>query len=115
MGRRIAVVTLGCEKNQVDSEVMMGLMERWGFYLVADPQEADVIVVNTCGFVDQAKAESVNTILQMAQYKETGHCKALVVAGCLAQRYQEELMREIPEIDGMLGTGEFHRVPEVVE
>ncbi|MBE3553124.1 MAG: 30S ribosomal protein S12 methylthiotransferase RimO [Kyrpidia tusciae] len=115
MGRQIAVVTLGCEKNQVDSEVMMGLMERWGFDLVADPQEADVIVVNTCGFVDQAKAESVNTILQMAQYKENGHCKALVVAGCLAQRYQEELMREIPEIDGMLGTGEFHRVPEVVE
>ncbi|MBX6395775.1 MAG: 30S ribosomal protein S12 methylthiotransferase RimO [Alicyclobacillaceae bacterium] len=115
MAHQIAVVTLGCEKNQVDSEVMMGLMEQNGYHLVADPAEADVIVVNTCGFIDDAKAQSVETILRMAGYKETGRCRALVVAGCLAQRYQDELMQEIPEIDGMLGTGEFHRVAEVVE
>ncbi|MDI3256331.1 MAG: 30S ribosomal protein S12 methylthiotransferase RimO [Kyrpidia sp.] len=115
MGRQIAVVTLGCEKNQVDSEVMMGLMERYGYHLVADPRKADIIVINTCGFVDEAKAESVNTILRMAEYKETGRCRALVVAGCLAQRYQDELAQEIPEIDGLIGTGEFHRITEVVE
>ncbi|MDI3327244.1 MAG: 30S ribosomal protein S12 methylthiotransferase RimO [Alicyclobacillaceae bacterium] len=115
MTRQVAVVTLGCEKNQVDSEVMMGLMERRGYHLVGDPQEADIIIVNTCGFIDDAKAQSVETILRMAEYKESGRCRALVVTGCLAQRYQEELVREIPEIDGLIGTGEFHRIAEVVD
>ncbi|GAX91805.1 30S ribosomal protein S12 methylthiotransferase RimO [Effusibacillus lacus] len=114
MSQKLAVVTLGCEKNLVDSEVMMGLVSKKGYQVVQNPEEADVIIVNTCGFIDAAKAESVETILSMAQYKEDGSCKALLVAGCMAQRYQDELIAEIPEIDGIVGTGEYHRIDELI-
>lgn len=115
MNRKLAVVTLGCEKNLVDSEVMMGLVAKKGYEIVQNPEEAEIIIVNTCGFIDAAKAESVKTILSMAQYKEEGSCKALLAAGCMAQRYQDELIREIPEIDGIVGTGEFYRIGELID
>ena len=108
---KIGFVSLGCPKNLVDSEVMMGLSQEGGHTLTPNPAEADVIVINTCAFIDSAKEESVNTILELAEFKKTGNCKRLVVTGCLGERYRDELKTQIPEIDAVLGTGE---VPEIV-
>ena len=108
---KIGFVSLGCPKNLVDSEVMMGLSQEGGHTLTSNPSEADVIVINTCAFIDSAKEESVNTILELAEFKKTGSCKRLVVTGCLGERYRDELKAQIPEIDAVLGTGE---VPEIV-
>ena len=108
---KIGFVSLGCPKNLVDSEVMMGLSQEGGHTLTPNPADADVIVVNTCAFIDSAKEESVNTILELAEFKKTGNCKRLVVTGCLGERYRDELKAQIPEIDAVLGTGE---VPEIV-
>ncbi len=113
-GLRVGLVSLGCPKNQVDSEVMLGLLAADGFTLTSDAASAEVLVVNTCAFIDPAKQESVNTILELARYKEAGRLKALVVTGCLAQRYADELARELPEVDALVGTGEFHRIAPVV-
>jgi len=115
MTERVKVVTLGCEKNLVDSEIMSGLIERRGYSLVEQEEEATVIIVNTCGFIDAAKEESVNTILDMAELKKTARLKALIVSGCLTQRYKEILMQEMPEIDGIVGTGDFHRINDIVD
>ena len=101
--RKVYFVSLGCPKNRVDSEVMLGAMDQAGHRLVTAPDEAEVIVVNTCGFIDAAKEESIDTILEMAQYKTDGACKKLVVTGCLTQRYPDEVARGIPEIDHILG------------
>jgi ribosomal protein S12 methylthiotransferase len=108
---KIGFVSLGCPKNLVDSEVMMGLSQEGGHTLTPNPADADVLVVNTCAFIDSAKEESVNTILELAEFKKTGNCKRLVVTGCLGERYRDELKAQIPEIDAVLGTGE---VPEIV-
>ena len=108
---KIGRVSLGCPKNLVDSEVMLGLAQEAGHELIRDPQNADVLVINTCAFIDSAKQESVDAILEMAQHKKEGSCRRLIVTGCLAERYRDELRREIPEIDAILGTGE---VPEIV-
>jgi ribosomal protein S12 methylthiotransferase len=108
---KIGFVSLGCPKNLVDSEVMMGLSQEGGHTLTPNPADADVIVINTCAFIDSAKEESVNTILELAEFKKTGNCKRLVVTGCLGERYRDELKTQIPEIDAVLGTGE---VPEIV-
>ena len=108
---KIGLVSLGCPKNLVDSEVMLGLAQNAGHELTADPADADVLVVNTCAFIDSAKQESIDTILEMAQHKASGACKRLIVTGCLGERYREELRKEIPEIDAVLGTGQ---VPEIV-
>lgn len=108
---KIGFVSLGCPKNLVDSEVMMGLSQAGGHTLTPDPAEADVLVVNTCAFIDSAKEESINTILELAEFKKTGACKRLVVTGCLGERYRDELRAQIPEIDAVLGTGD---VPQVV-
>src|SRR6266705_310151 len=108
---KIGLVSLGCPKNLVDSEVMLGLARAAGHELTTDPSGADVIVVNTCAFIDSAKQESVDAILEMAQHKKDGACRRLIVTGCLAQRYRDELKKEIPEIDAVLGTGQ---VPEIV-
>ena len=113
MSRKVSMVTLGCEKNLVDSEVMAGIMAEKGYQVTEDPQDADVIIVNTCAFIDAAKQESVDTVLRMAKLKALG--KKLVVAGCMAQRYADQLAEEIPEIDGIVGTGEFTRIHELVE
>jgi ribosomal protein S12 methylthiotransferase len=106
------MVSLGCPKNLVDSEVMMGVLRRHGFTLTAEPGDADVIVVNTCGFIDAAKQESVDTILEMAELKKSGRLEKLVVAGCLVERYRDDLRREIPEIDAVLGTSQVERIAE---
>src|SRR3954469_12289111 len=108
---KIGLISLGCPKNLVDSEVMLGLAEQAGHVLTNDASDADVLVVNTCAFIDSAKQESIDTILEMAQHKEHGACRRLIVTGCLAERYRDELKKQIPEIDAVLGTGE---VPEIV-
>jgi len=109
---KIGLVSLGCPKNLVDSEVMLGLARDAGHSLTPDPAGADVIVVNTCAFIDSAKQESIDAILEMARHKTEGSCQRLVVTGCLAERYRDALRKEIPEIDAVLGTGE---VPDIVQ
>jgi ribosomal protein S12 methylthiotransferase len=108
---KIGLISLGCPKNLVDSEVMLGLAQQAGHELTQDAASADVLVVNTCAFIDSAKQESIDTILEMAQHKKDGACRRLIVTGCMAERYRDELTREIPEIDAVLGTGQ---VPEIV-
>jgi len=107
---KIGFVSLGCPKNLVDSEVMMGLVEARGHELTSRPSEADAIVINTCSFIDPAKQESIDTILEMAEYKKFGQARRLVVAGCLVERYREELRRQIPEVDAVLGTNELEHI-----
>jgi len=108
------MISLGCDKNRVDSEVMLGLLLRAGHSIVNRPEEADVIIVNTCGFIDPAKEESVETILEQAQYKKMGKCRLLIVTGCLAQRYSKEIINEIPEVDAVIGTGRFTEILDVI-
>ena len=108
---KIGLISLGCPKNLVDSEVMLGLAQQAGHELTQDAAGADVLIVNTCAFIDSAKQESIDTILEMAQHKKDGACRRLIVTGCMAERYRDELKREIPEIDAVLGTGQ---VPEIV-
>ena len=112
---KILFISLGCDKNLVDSEVMLKLLEEKGYQFTDDETEADVIVVNTCCFIGDAKEESVNTILEMAEYRKSGSCKALIVTGCLAQRYQKEILDEIEEVDAVLGTASYDAVAETVE
>lgn len=109
------MVTLGCAKNTVDTEIMLGDLQRSGYTLSADASQAQVLVVNTCGFIEAAKQESINTILEMAEWKKSGQCRVLIVTGCLTQRYGEQILQDMPEVDGILGTGNFHRLIEVVE
>jgi ribosomal protein S12 methylthiotransferase len=109
------MVSLGCPKNLVDSEVMLGILARRGYELTPRPGDADVIIVNTCSFIDPAKRESIETILEMAEYKKQGPAKRLVVAGCLVERYRQDLLKEIPEVDFVLGTNELERVLEACE
>ena len=109
---KIGFVSLGCPKNLVDGEVMLGIARDAGHELTSDASDADVIVVNTCAFIDRAKQESIDAILEMAQHKKDGNCSRLVVTGCLAERYRDELKKEIPEIDAVLGTGE---VPDILD
>jgi ribosomal protein S12 methylthiotransferase len=111
---KVGFVSLGCPKNLVDSEVMLGTLTRQGYSVTAQKEDADVIVVNTCGFIDTAKKESIDTILEMAELKTHGNCKKLVVAGCLAERYRSEIQKEIPEIDFIFGPDELGRVLEAV-
>src|SRR3954469_8752348 len=114
--QRIYFVSLGCPKNQVDTELMLGQVEAAGHSLVQEPDGADVIVVNTCAFIDAAKEESVDTILEMAQYKKgKGRSGKLVVTGCLAQRYADDLAKDIPEIDHILGSADFQSISKVLK
>lgn len=109
----IGFVNLGCSKNQVDSEVMLGTLVQDGFELTADPKQAEVVIINTCGFIEEAKQESIDTIIEHGKLKTAGACRVLIAAGCLAQRYQGELLKELPELDGVVGTGEFGRIGEI--
>ena len=111
----ILFISLGCDKNLVDSEVMLGLLAAKGYRMVDDEMQADIIIVNTCCFIHDAKEESIQTILEMAQYKTEGRLKVLVVTGCLAQRYQQEILDEIPEVDAVLGTTSYDKIVEAVE
>lgn len=113
--QKIGFVSLGCPKNLVDSEVMMGQLARHGYELTTDRRSADVIVVNTCGFIEPAKQESINTILEMAELKETANCRRLVVAGCLVERYRQDLLNQLPEIDAVLGTSEIEKIIAAVD
>jgi ribosomal protein S12 methylthiotransferase len=108
-------VSLGCPKNLVDSQVMLGLLKSNKFQITEEPSEADTVIVNTCSFIDSAKKESIDTILEMAELKETGRLKNLVVSGCLAQRYHKDLEQDMPEVDLFIGTGEYHRVVELLQ
>jgi ribosomal protein S12 methylthiotransferase len=112
---KIGVVSLGCAKNLVDTEIVLGFLSDAEHEIVSDPGQAEIIIVNTCGFIEEAKEESINAILEMAGYKEKGSCKALVVMGCLSQRYTQELWDEIPEIDAMVGTNELDLVPDIIK
>jgi ribosomal protein S12 methylthiotransferase len=107
-------VSLGCAKNLVDTEIMLGMLTENKVKIVDNPEDADILIVNTCSFIDSAKEESIATILQMAEYKKAHACKGLIVAGCLGQRYQKELLDELPEIDAIVGTGAWHRIMEAV-
>lgn len=111
----ILFVSLGCDKNLVDTEVMLGLLNERGYRMVDSEEEADVIVVNTCCFIHDAKEESIQTILEMAEYKKAGTCKALIVTGCLAQRYQKEILEEIEEVDAVLGTTSYDKIVDAIE
>jgi len=112
---KIFFVSLGCDKNLVDTEVMLGHIVDAGYELINEESEADVIIVNTCSFIHDAKEESVRTILEMAQYKKEGHLKGLVAVGCLTQRYREEIVQEIPELDGALGTSNYDEIVEALD
>ncbi|PID38247.1 MAG: 30S ribosomal protein S12 methylthiotransferase RimO [Proteobacteria bacterium] len=111
---RVHVVSLGCPKNTVDSERMVAIADQQGLAIARDPSEAEVIVVNTCGFIEPAKRESIDTMLRMAEQKHSGRCQTLVMAGCLSQRYPEDLARELPEVDHFLGTADLGRLGEVL-
>ena len=112
---KVGMISLGCTKNLVDSETALGLFKDAGYAFTGDPAEADVLMVNTCGFIGPAKEESIDTILEMAQYKQTGNCKLLVVTGCLAQRYEKALMEEIPEIDLLMGVNQYDQLVGAVD
>ncbi|KNF08880.1 tRNA-2-methylthio-N(6)-dimethylallyladenosine synthase MiaB [Gottschalkia purinilytica] len=115
MSYNISIVSLGCSKNLVDSELMMGILKDNNYRLTETCEDADIIIINTCGFIDKAKEESIDTILECAQYKKTGRCKVLIVSGCLSERYQEELLKELPEVDGIVGTGNINKIVEIIE
>ena len=108
--KKVLFISLGCDKNLADSEEMLGMLVERGYEITNDEAEAEIIVINTCAFIHDAKEESVNTILEMAKYKETGTLKALLVTGCLAQRYKEEIVQEIPEVDGVIGTASYDEI-----
>ena len=112
---KMSMVSLGCDKNTVDSEMMLGLMNEKGFEYTDIDEEADVMIINTCGFIQSAKEESINAILEASKLKEVGNLKALIVTGCLAQRYKDEIIKEIPEVDALLGTSSFDKIVETVE
>jgi ribosomal protein S12 methylthiotransferase len=112
---KIGMVSLGCPKNQVDAEQMLGVLAKQGFEITPKQAEADVIVVNTCGFIESAKEESIEAIIDAGKMKKQGKCRALIVAGCLAQRYRDELAKELPEADGIIGTAEIPRIAEICD
>ena len=113
--RKILFISLGCDKNLVDSEHMLGSLAGHGFEMTDNEEEADIIIVNTCCFIESAKEESVNTILDMARYRTDGRCSCLIVAGCMAERYREEVLQEIPEVDAIIGTSSLSHIQEAVE
>ncbi len=112
---KIGMVSLGCPKNQTDAEIMLGILAEKGHKPVSDPAEAEAIIVNTCGFIDPAKQESIDAILEMAEYKKTGKCKVLIASGCLAERYHEDIPRELPEVDAIVGAGDYDKICDVLE
>jgi len=112
---KIGFISLGCDKNLVDSEYMLGILKKHNYTITNNENEAQIIIINTCGFIKEAKQESIDTILEMAQLKKLGKCKLLIATGCLAQRYKSELLTEIPELDAVIGTGDFDKICEVIQ
>ena len=115
MNFNIGMVSLGCAKNQTDAETMLAILQDEGYKIVSDPEDADAIIVNTCGFIDPAKQESINATLEMAQYKTDGKCKLLIMTGCLAERYAKDITDELPEVDAVLGTGDYDKIAEIIK
>ena len=111
---KVLCISLGCDKNLVDTEMMLGLLNKDGYTFTDDEYEAEVIVINTCCFIGEAKEESINTILEMAARKEDAKCRALIVTGCLAKRYKQEVLKEIPEVDAVLGTSTYEEISGVL-
>ena len=114
MKYNIGLVSLGCAKNQTDAETMLSILSDDGYAIVSDPCEADIIIINTCGFIDSAKQESIDAILEMAEYKSYGRCKRIIVTGCLGERYSGDILSELPEVDAILGTGDYDRIAEII-
>ena len=112
---KVGVVSLGCSKNRVDTELMLGILQKAGYEIEADEREADILIVNTCGFIDPAKQESIDTILSLAEYKETGKCKLLIATGCLVQRYEEAIKADMPEVDILMGVSQYEQLPRAIE
>lgn len=112
--KKVSMASLGCSKNLVDAEQMLGLLENNGFEIMENEEDADIIIVNTCTFIESAKVESIDCILEMAGYKKAGRDKILIVTGCLAQRYKEEVLREIPEVDAVVGTNEYDKIVDII-
>ena len=115
MSYKVGMISLGCNKNRVDSETALGLLQERGYELTGDPAQADILMVNTCGFIGPAKEESIDAILEMAEYKKTGRCRLLVVTGCLAQRYEKDLLKEIPEIDLLMGVNQYDHLADAID
>ncbi len=113
--KKVAFVSLGCDKNTVDSEIMLTLLTEHGYEITKQDEEAEAIVINTCAFIQDAQEESINAIIEMGQYKEVGRCRALIVTGCLAQRYADEMFAELPEVDAVVGTGSYEKIVEVMD
>jgi ribosomal protein S12 methylthiotransferase len=111
---KVSLVSLGCPKNLVDAEVMLGYLSREGYEVTTDERDADIIIVNTCSFIKEAKQESIDAILDLADRKHDARCRLLIVTGCLPQRYQEELSSELPEVDIFVGTGDYPRIAEII-
>ena len=111
----VGVVSLGCRKNRVDTELMLGILRKAGYEIVADERQADILIVNTCGFIDPAKQESIDTLFSLAEYKQTGRCKLLVATGCLVQRYEDAILADMPEVDLLLGVSQYEQLPQAIE
>jgi len=112
--KKVSLASLGCSKNLVDAEHMLGILSEHGFEIVENEEDADVIIVNTCTFIESAKNESIECILELSQYKSNGSCKALIVTGCMAQRYKEQILSEMPEVDAVIGTNEYDKIADVI-
>ncbi|HEX8871836.1 MAG TPA: hypothetical protein VF758_03665, partial [Candidatus Acidoferrum sp.] len=112
---KVGFISLGCPKNLVDSEVMMGILSREGYELTSRAGDAEILVVNTCSFIESAQKESVDAILEMAEHKKFGAAKKLIVAGCLVERFRDQILEQVPEVDAVVGTGEVERIIEAVE
>ena len=115
MATKISFVSLGCDKNLIDSEIMLGLIDEKGYIITPNDSEADVIIINSCGFILDANQEAIDKVLEMADYKANGNCKALIVTGCMAQRYKDEIFESLPEVDAVVGTGDFENVGAVID
>ena len=113
--RSVYIVTLGCSKNELDSELMLSILDQNNYMIAKELEEANIIIINTCGFIESAKEESIETIWEMTEYKEKGQCEYLLLAGCLAQRYSKELMDEIEDIDAIIGTGNIKNINETIK
>ncbi|NMA49528.1 MAG: 30S ribosomal protein S12 methylthiotransferase RimO, partial [Tissierellia bacterium] len=112
--KTVYIETLGCSKNEIDSEIMRSILDKENFDYTTNPENANIIIVNTCGFIEDAKEESIDTIFEMSKYKTEGNLEKLVLAGCLAQRYSEELIEEIPEVDAIMGTGNIRELNDIL-
>ena len=112
---KILFISLGCDKNLVDTEVMLGLLASRGYEMTDDERQADIIVINTCCFIHDAKEESIQNILEMAKYRTAGSCKVLLVTGCMAERYRDEIIEEIPEVDAVLGTNSYDKILDAIQ